>query len=433
MQEAARALLQANTETVRFEDSLWRYSVPSKRSYPHQWLWDSGFHAIVWSLSDLARGCDELRSLFRWQAPNGFIPHVVFWHSDRIYLRNTWQYLETAGFWSFVPRRKPRTTALTQPPVLATAVERLVSAGAEDFLTDALPVLDRYYRYLAAARDPDRDGLISTIVQFETGLDYSSAYDQAIGAGPRSVFRLVANSRRVEIKNKLAGYDLEKIFAREDHAEDVLVNSIWIDNLKALARLARRAGQAELATWAEAKSAQALQSLLEQTWDPGRGLFFNLVGSGEIRTEVKTIQCLMPLLLEDLPADVAERLLGHLTDPREFWSPYPVPSVALDEPSYTDDSHIRGLRLIWRGPCSMNTNWFLHRGLLRHGENGYASQLAERSRELAERGGFNEFYDARSGRPVGAKRFGWATLVADMSATAESPPLAAESPPASLA
>jgi glycogen debranching enzyme len=288
-------------------------------------------------------------------------------------------------------------------------------------------VLERYYRYLASERDPDQDGLISTVAQFETGLDFSPAYDQALGAGPRAALKIAAHSRRVEIKNKLAGYDLERIFARDDHAEDVLVNAIWIDNLKALARLARRAGQAELADWAETKSMQALQSLLERAWDPGRGLFFSLVGSAEIRTEAKTIQCLMPLLLEDLPTEIAERLLAHLTDPHEFWSPYPVPSVALDEPSYTDDSHVHGIRLIWRGPCSMNTNWFLHQGLLRHGEAGYASRLAERSRDLVESGGFNEFYNARSGRPVGAKRFGWATLVADLR------PLPAESPPASPA
>ena len=421
MKDAARALLQENTETVEYEGRVWRYSVPSTNSYPHQWLWDSGFHAITWSLCDPARGCDELRSLFRWQWPDGFIPHVVFWHPERVNERG-WHYLESAGIWSFLPNRKPRTTALTQPPVLATAVERLVLAGAEDFLSEALPVLERYYRYLASQRDPDQDGLISTIVQFETGLDFSPAYDRALRAGPHDARKILVRSRLVEIKNKFAGYDLARIFARNDHAEDMLVNAIWIDNLKALARLARRGEQPELATWAEAKASQALQSLLERAWDPQRGLFFNLVGSGEIRAEAKTIQCLLPLLLEDLPDDVTERLLAHLTDRREFWSPYPVPSVALDEPSYSDDSHLHGLRLIWRGPCSMNTNWFLYQGLLRHGEAGYASQLAQRSRELVESGGFNEFYDARSGRPVGASRFGWATLVADMSATAESPP-----------
>jgi hypothetical protein len=413
MREAARALLQANTETIEFDGRVWRYSVPSKRSYPHQWLWDSGFHSIVWSLSDPVRGCEELRSLFRWQWPNGLIPHVIFWHPERVRL-HSWHYLESADVWSFLPHRRPRTTALTQPPVLATAVERLVLAGAEDFLSEALPVLERYYRYLARERDPDQDGLISTIAQFETGLDFSPAYDQALAAGPRAARKILVKSRCVEIKNKLTGYNLARIFARDDHAEDVLVNAIWIDNLEVLARLARRAGQEELAVWAESKSTQALQSLLERAWDPQRGLFFNLVGSGETRAEAKTIQCLMPLILDDLPADVVERLLAHLTDPHEFWSPYPVPSVALDEPSYTDDSHIRGLRLIWRGPCSMNTNWFLHQGLLRHGETRYAAQLAEHSHELVERGGFNEFYDARSGRPVGARRFGWATLAADM-------------------
>jgi hypothetical protein len=413
LKEAARELLQENTESVTLDGRVWRYSVPSRRSYPHQWLWDSCFHAIVWSLFDPVRGCDELRSLFRWQWPNGFVPHVVFWHPERVYFRS-WHHLESPDVWSFLPRRTPHTTALTQPPVLATAVERLVQAGAEDFLAEALPVLERYYRYLAAERDPDQDGLISTIVQFETGLDYSSAYDQAIGAGPRAAFKIFANSRRVEIKNKLAGYDLKRIFAREDHAEDVLVNTVWIENLKVLARLARRAGQTELAAWAESKSTQALQSLLERAWDPKLGLFFGLVGSAEMRTETKTIQCLLPLLLEDLPAEVTERLLTHLTDPYEFWSPYPVPSVALDEPSYSNDSHIHGLRLIWRGPCSMNTNWFLHQGLLRHGEARYASRLAERSHELVESGGFNEFFDARSGRPVGAKKFGWATLAVDM-------------------
>jgi hypothetical protein len=411
LREAARALLQANTETIEREGRSWRYTVPSKRSYPHQWLWDSGFHAIVWSLFDPPRGCDELRSLFRWQQPDGFIPHVVFWHSERFYLR-TWQYLEATGLWSFLPRRVPRTTALTQPPVLATAVERLIEAGADDFLAEALPALECYYRCLARERDPDRDGLISTVSQFETGLDYSPAYDLAIGAEPRSARQIFAGSRRVELRNKLANYDLEAIFARDDHAEDVLVNTIWIENLGALARLAERAGQEELASWGRAKSAQALQALIERAWDPGRGLFFNLVGSAETPAQAKTIQCLLPLLLEDLPGEIAERLLAHLTDPREFWSTYPVPSVALDEPSYTDDSHLQGFRFIWRGPCSMNTNWFLHRGLVRHGESRYAAELAERSRELVERGGFNEFYDARSGKPVGAKRFGWATLTA---------------------
>jgi len=416
--EAAHQLLQTNTETVEYDGKTWRYSVPSRSTYPHQWLWDSSFHATVWSLFDLSRACDELRSILRWQHEDGLIPHIVFWHPESL-PRRFWHHLESMDAWSFTRSERPKTTVLTQPPVLASTVERLVAAGAEDFLTETLPQLERYYRYLATCRDPDGDGLISTICQFETGLDYSPAYDHSLGVRFDQPLRISWAVRRVKLANKLAGYDLKRIFASERHVEDVLVNTIWIDNLKALARLARRAEQEELASWAEAKAAQALQSLLEKSWDTNRGLFFNLDGSEERRPDVKTIQCLMPLLLDDLPSEMVERLLGHLTDPTEFWTPYPVPSVSLDEPSYSDGCYFGRTRLIWRGPLSMNTNWFLWQGLVRHKEKQLASHLAERSLNAVGHGGFNEFYAVKSGEPLGADHFGWATLVSDMEAAAD--------------
>jgi hypothetical protein len=129
---------------------------------------------------------------------------------------------------------------------------------------------------------------------------------------------------------------------------------------------------------------------------------------------VPTVISLLPLLLPGLPADVAARLVERLVDPASFWAPYPVPSVALHDPHFVPGIHVRGQRLIWRGPASMNTNWFLVEGLRRHGEDGIAAELAARSRELVERGGFNEFYDPLSGEPVGAARFGWATLAIDL-------------------
>ena len=60
----------------------------------------------------------------------------------------------------------------------------------------------------------------------------------------------------------------------------------------------------------------------------------------------------------------------------------------------------------------MNTNWLLAHGLRRHGRDDLADEIAVRSRRLVERGGFNEFYDPLDGTPVGAHRFGWATLAA---------------------
>ena len=366
----------------------------------------------MWARVDVERACDELRGLIALQAPNGRIPHVVFWDT-RFVSRTGWHYLESPGLASwFLPGRRPRATAMIQPPVIAQAVEAIVEAGGEAFLDEALPALERYYRYLATERDPDRDDLISIIAQFESGLDFSPAYDPKHGASSPLILGLAA--RVPEVVDKLVDWNPKLVFRfNPRHFEDVLVNSVYADALQALAGLAARGGAGELQAWAAAKAARVLESLLERCYDERLGLFFNLRGRNERRPEhVKTIISLLPLLLTDLPEKVATRLVEHLANPNEFWAPYPVPSVALDEAPFRRDSHVNGSRRIWRGPCSLNTNWLLSLGLRRHGEHALADELAARSRELVERGGFNEFYDPLDGTPVGAHRFGWATLAA---------------------
>jgi hypothetical protein len=384
------------------------------RDYPFQWFWDSCFHAIVWSRFDPARAADELRGLLAAQQPDGLIPHVVFWKGDLV-SRLQWHHLEsrTAGRVPF--HRTPHTTAQVQPPVLAQAVERVVDAGAHEFLPEALPHLERYYRYLAAFRDPDEDGLVSIVSQFESGLDFSPVYDDAIGLRRSTPAALFLRSRLPQLRNKLANYDVDTIFRRyRHHVEDVLVNAVFGQGLRALARLATGAGSETTARWASRTAERVTASLLERSWDESLGLFVNLAGLEESRSRVKTIHGLMPLVLPDLPSGHAGRLVEHLDDPWTFGAPWPVPSVALDEPSFLHDHRLRGFRFIWRGPLSLNTNWFLVHGLRGHGYDEIADRIAARSREAVERGGFNEFYDPLDGRPVGAERFGWATLAADM-------------------
>jgi hypothetical protein len=384
------------------------------RAYPFQWFWDSCFHAIVWSRFDAGRAADELRGLLAAQEPDGLIPHVVFWRHDLV-SRLRWHHLESRTTGRVPFHRKPHTSAQMQPPVLAQAVERVVDAGAEGFLAEALPHLERYHRYLAALRDPDEDGLISIVSQFESGLDFSPVYDDAVGLGRPTPAALFARTRFPQLENKLANYDLATIFRRyRHHQEDVLVNAVYGQGLRALARLAARAGREATARWAARAADRVTAALLERSWDERLGLFVNLAGPDERRSRVKTIHGLLPLVLPDLPGEVADRLVEHLIDSRTFGAPWPVPSVALDEPTFVRDHRLRGFRFIWRGPLSLNTNWLLVHGLRGHGYDDVADRIAERSRDAAGRGGFNEFYDPLDGRPVGAERFGWATLVVDL-------------------
>lgn len=413
--QRAALLLASNTRETFAEGRTYRYTVPSPSRYRFQWHWDSCFHAIVWAAIDVERARDELRALVARPTKAGLLPHITYWQPDLIG-RFGAPYLESAGADWLVPGRRPGASALMQPPLAAQALEVVVAGDPDDaFLRELLPPLARHYQYLATARDVDRDALISIMSQFESGLDFSPVYDPIPGEVDPSPRRLRTRARLAQFLSKLCNHRAELVLRIHPlQWEDVVVNSAFADGLVSLARLAGRTGDVELRSWAQAQAEATVAGLLERCYDPRGGLFFSLAGRKERPVRLKTIASLMPLLSEALPAEIAARLVEHLTDHREFWPRYPVPSVALDEPSFIPTAEVHGMRCIWRGPSAPNTNWLLARGLRHHGYDDLADSLAERTRELVERGGFNEFYNPLTGTPVGAPDFGWATVAAIM-------------------
>ena len=86
-----------------------------------------------------------------------------------------------------------------------------------------------------------------------------------------------------------------------------MVNAVHGQGLRALSRLALRAGRPGLAAWADEQAGRVTDALLERCFDERRGMFFNLVGRDERRGRVKTVQGLVPLVLPDLPREVVDR------------------------------------------------------------------------------------------------------------------------------
>ena len=72
-------------------------------------------------------------------------------------------------------------------------------------------------------------------------------------------------------------------------------------------------------------------------------------------------------------------------------------------------------RRYWRGPVWVNINWFLVRGLERAGLLPEADELRRLTLELVSTSGFSEYYDPRSGEPLGSGGFSWsAALTLDL-------------------
>ena len=316
LEAAARELLEANTQTAVKDGRTYTFSVPSPQAYPFQWFWDSCFHAITWARFDAERAAEELRGLFAWQGRDGFMPHVIFWNQELARRNPSYWHFRESRPWL----RRPKTTARLQPPVIAQAVERVVDAGGGDaFVRETIEPLERYYRYLAAARDPDGDSLLTIISSFESGLDHCPVYDHPFSLHVDDADPLQPDAwwaLRREFVNKLFGHRASILsrIRRSTH-EDVHFTSIYAQGLRALARLADRGGDDALARWARDTASRVTEALMERSYDARTGLFRNLVGSRQEPVRVKTIVSLMPLILEDLPRAAVESLVQHLANP----------------------------------------------------------------------------------------------------------------------
>jgi glycogen debranching enzyme len=406
LRAAAIEVLERNRRVgVSSDGDAYDFVCPSPGHYPFQWFWDSCFHAIALTHVDVGRALQELRGLAAAADPDGFMPHMILWDMHA--------HLDALARYNIRLLRSDRTATI-QPPVLAIALERVYRASEDlGVLDELLPTTIALFDWLAQTRDPDRDGLIAIIQPDESGLDASPKYDALMAMPTIDDPGLVAAMQRLfssyaPLGNDSRGMLLLDVF----NVEDVLVNSIYIQGLGILARLAREAGASTTAARLDSRRDLALDSLLTRCWDPTRGVFWDLAGDSEQQLRLLTITSLLPLIIADLPSAIADRLVHeHLLNESEFWLEFPLPSVALAEPAFEPDF---ASQLIWRGPTWVNTNWFLVGGLRQHGYMAEADELAERTLRMVAGAGFREFFNPFTGEGYGAHSFGWSTLVLDL-------------------
>ncbi len=381
------------------------YVRPSPGRYTWQWFWDSCFHAIALARLDAEMAKQELRMLFASQRPDGFIGHMVYWGRLGA-LRSIFLAQSAVSEW------RRRHTGMIQPPLLAQAVEAVHRvSGDDEFLEEALPATAAYYDWLARERDAAGDGLISIVSPFECGLDNSPAFDSALGLREPSRRGVLWALRRLDLFNLRKGFDFQRLKEADRFvAIDPFVNSVYADGLRSLAGLHRIAGE-ELQAGAATSRAETVEAAIDRhLWDDEAGCYKYLFGRDRTPGAVLTAGSLFPIILEGTPAARVERVIDeHLTNPREFWTPLPVPSVPASEPSFDPE----GESMIWRGPVCMNLNWFFVRGLRLRGYDELASELAEKSVKAVSENGFREFYSPASGRGMRGVEFGWAAAVVD--------------------
>ncbi len=400
LKEKAASLLDGNAKRGKG----YYYTAPSRKKYPHQWSWDSSFHAIVNSrLGRNELAIEETLTLLNSIMPDGRLPHIIMHESRTRSLNN-----RLMRFYWPQGGRSP----LVQPPVVALAV-REIWKRTEDmgFLKEALPPLERHFEWLNNNRRFGKSSLVSIISPWECGLDHKPVFD-----------RLLGRLARIPYGRYLALYCREIMLARQKfdpavikskgyfNVREVLFNTVYALGMESLEGLYAALGDRAKADLYHERRLEVENALVEECYDPASGFFFDIdVNTGQLLAE-PSISCLLPLVLGDIPMEQFNRLVNHLTDRDEFWLAFPVPSVPANNRHFEPE----GRRYLWRGPTWINTNWFIAEGLKRHGRNDLANAIANSSRELVGRSGFREYYNPLTGEGGGEKCFGWSTLASIM-------------------
>ncbi len=404
--ERARAILAANDRGG--------YTVPTDRLYPFQWNWDSAFVAMGWATFDIERAWREIERLLEGQWEDGLVPQIVF-HAPSD------DYFPGPDVWGV--DRAPPTSGITQPPILATAVRRVLERqgrAGEARAAALYPKLVSNHAWWTTARDPGQTGLVTTLHPWETGMDNSPAWDAALERVPAETVTPVRRRdtghvdpafrpRGIEYQRFIhlvdlfrdAGWEPARMLAVSPFkVADVGTNAILLRAERDLLALAERFGSASDRTAIAARIARK-EAALAGLWHPAAQAYVSFDQVGEAPIPVRTSAGFLPLFagIREHAGTLAARLDAWHADGIAL-----VPSTDPSEPAFEP-------RRYWRGPVWVVVNWMIATGLAEAGEPETAARVLDDTRRLIGASGFSEYFDPTDGAGIGGGAFSWTAAI----------------------
>ncbi len=221
---------------------------------------------------------------------------------------------------------------------------------------------------------------------------------------------------------------------------NLLLNSLYYQDLKAAAELARRLNRPREAKRLAGMAHDQGMNIQKYCWDPRDRFYYTVdVQCVDRRAELipwdkhegmsMSWKCLplriqmftgfLPMWAGLATSQQAELLVKeHYLNPQTFNSPYGVRSLSRQETMYS--LQFSSNPSDWLGPVWILTNYFVWTGLKTYGYHKEAAVLADKTLrlladDLAKHGCLNEYYHPETGVPLGHKGFlDWNMLVLEM-------------------
>jgi hypothetical protein len=255
----------------------------------------------------------------------------------------------------------------------ANALQIYHLSGDKGFLKQIYPSLCRYAECFARERDPEGSHLYDIVNQGETGQEYGSRYLFADPEADRwKPIRLKGVDATVYI------YELQRSLAEMAEALDL---------------------PQDAEGW-RTEAAATKQAVLNRMWDPEREEFCDVLPGTWERSPYSPAVSFYPFMTDIAGLEHVGALRRRLLDPARFWTEYPVPTHAVDDPLFSADAEWKGRRHAcpWNGRVWPMTNSHVCEALARAAQRLDPS-LAEHAAELLRRFVRMMFFDGDVRRP----------------------------------
>lgn len=284
---------------------LWENTRPVL-GYPQPVLWEGGVYGGIW-LECGPHEATVFATYDRQALPVAKASHRVFYHHQR----------EDGQFPCWIKTQEIAYSQIQMAvPIAETALEVYRLSGDREFLAESYEACGRWDHWLARHRDTRGTGLCECFVEYDTGHDNSPRF-------PKGMPRECPGG---EARNCPGGFGLP--WLAPDLSATVYGGRV------ALAEMARLLGKAAEAQQWGAKADASRAAIMRHCWDEQTLCFYDRDAAGalvKVRGDA-LLRVLMEHVVDQATFDrIAER---HLFNPQAFWTPYPFPSIAADDPAF---------------------------------------------------------------------------------------------------
>lgn len=332
------------------------------------WAWDSWKHVVAVANYDSELAKDQMRALFDYQEPNGFIP-------DCIYRNN------------LIEENNYRNT---KAPLAAWAVWKIYEKTKDvNFLKEFYSKLKLYHNWWYQERDHDQDGLCEfgstdgTLIagKWESGMDNAVRFDDS---------KILKNSEKA--------YSLDQ--------ESVDLNSFLYAEKNYLNKMAQVLKlTAEANKW-QKESTSLKTKIQTQFWDETTGWYYDTTIDGKKLIKIMGCEGYLPIWAEVATPEQVKLMKGNMLNPAIFNTFVPLPTLAANYPKFKPEGGY------WRGPVWLDQSYFGINGLEKYGQTTDANLLAHKLIHNAEgvldKGTpIRENYQPVTGKGLEAFSFSW--------------------------